>query len=57
MNIKEKYLQKANHKHNIPLHKKWSLADRPVNYHWSSSNFYEANKDDFGFLTNFNEEF
>ena len=57
MDTRQKVEQKINYIHNNPLNERWNLADRPENYYWSSANFYETNKDDFGLLTNFNEMF
>ena len=57
MDTLKKVEQKINYIHTNPLQEKWNLADRPENYHWSSAKYYETGKDDFGFLTNFNEAF
>jgi len=43
--------QKLDYIHNNPLQEKWKLANTPQEYNFSSANYYETNKDDFGFLS------
>ena len=57
MDSKDKFIQKFNYIHLNPLQEHWNLAKRPEEYEWSSANFYETGKDDFGFLTHFIERF
>lgn len=47
--------QKLNYIHLNPLQTKWTLVDRPEDYKWSSSRFYETGIDEFGFLTHYME--
>lgn len=44
--------QKLNYIHNNPVNGKWQLAKDDLQYHFSSSRFYETGVDDFGFLNN-----
>ena len=48
--------QKLDYIHANPLQEKWSLAQTPEEYWFSSSRFYEAGVDDFGFLTHYLED-
>ncbi len=57
MDSREKMEQKIQYIHENPLHDKWSLAQFPEDYHWSSAHFYETGNDNFGFLTHYKEEF
>ena len=54
---KDMVLQKLEYVHNNPLNERWNLSDRPENYKWSSSKFYETEIDEFGFLTHISERF
>lgn len=45
-------LQKLNYIHNNPVSKKWMLAKEPVDYSYSSANFYENGVRDYPFLKN-----
>jgi putative transposase len=42
---------------NNPLQEKWNLATHPADYWYSSYRFYHGGQDDFGFLTDFREEY
>ncbi|MEE1946941.1 transposase [Pedobacter sp. KR3-3] len=57
MDSRAKVEQKVNYIHLNPLQERWSLADRPENYKWSSAKFYEEGIDDFGFITHYLEKF
>ncbi|MCE7039743.1 transposase [Dyadobacter sp. CY312] len=57
MDTKLKVEQKINYIHNNPLHERWNLASRPEEYPWSSAEFYESGKDEFGILTHYGERF
>lgn len=46
---------KLNYIHNNPVAGKWDLAETPMAYKWSSSNFYENGRTSFTFLKNFYE--
>ena len=52
---KKALLQKLDYIHNNPVQEKWKLADLPENYRWSSAAFYLTGKDEFGFLTHYDE--
>jgi len=45
--------QKLNYIHNNPLQPKWNLAEKPVDYKYSSAKFYEEGIDEFGILTSY----
>lgn len=47
--------QKLDYIHNNPVQGKWLLASSPIEYKYSSANFYETGVDEFGFLTNIGE--
>ncbi len=47
--------QKLDYVHNNPCRGKWMLADSPLDYHYSSFEFYENGLDRFGFLTHIGE--
>lgn len=47
--------QKLDYIHNNPCRGKWMLADNPLEYPFSSFEFYETGKDRFGFLTHIGE--
>lgn len=49
------FLQKFNYIHHNPIRPKWSLAAFPVQYYYSSADFYNSGIDLFGFLTHYNE--
>ena len=49
--------QKLIYTHNNPLQEKWKLASHPGDYWYSSYRFYHNNVDDFGFLTDFREDY
>ena len=49
------FMQKINYIHNNPCQPKWSLADLPENYLWSSAAFYESGNNDFPWLSNYME--
>lgn len=57
MDSKDKFLQKLDYLHLNPLQEHWNLAIQPEDYPWSSAKFYELGKDDFGFLTHFEDRF
>ena len=42
-------LQKLQYIHSNPVSGKWLLSKDDLNYHYSSSRFYETGVDDFGF--------
>ena len=44
-------------KHLNPLQDRWQLCKRPEDYPWSSASFYETGYDEFGFLTDYRDEF
>jgi putative transposase len=43
-------MQKMAYIHNNPLQEKWSMAEFPEDYEYSSARFYETGIDKFGFL-------
>ena len=45
--------QKLEYIHDNPVQPKYQLADRPVDYQYSSANFYENGVDEIGILTNY----
>ena len=47
--------QKLDHIHNNPIVEKWSLAESPEQYYYSSAKFYETDQDDFGFLKHYKD--
>lgn len=47
--------QKLDYIHKNPCSKKWMLVDNPVEYPYSSFEFYETGKDRFGFLLHIGE--
>lgn len=47
--------QKIAYIHNNPIISKWSLADVPENYRFSSAKFYQEGIDEFGILTHWEE--
>ena len=49
--------QKLDYIHLNPLQTHWNLTERPEEYQFSSAQFYETGKDDFGFLTHYKERF
>ena len=50
-------LQKLQYIHSNPVSGKWLLSKDDLNYHYSSSRFYETGVDDFGFLSNLYQVF
>ncbi|WP_197413294.1 transposase [Pedobacter sp. Leaf176] len=54
---KEKIEQKIDYVHQNPLQEKWNLCDTPENYRFSSAKYYLTGTDEFGFLTDYREEF
>ncbi|MDR6563261.1 MULTISPECIES: hypothetical protein [unclassified Arcicella] len=48
--------QKLSYIHANPLNGKWSLANSPTEYWFSSYRFYEMNIDEFGLLTHYLED-
>ena len=46
-------IEKLNYIHNNPIKEKWSLANLPEDYRFSSANFYQTGFDEFNFLTHF----
>ncbi|GGI22987.1 transposase [Pedobacter mendelii] len=57
MDSKVKVEQKIDYIHRNPLQEKWSLCESPENYPYSSANFYMTGFDNFGFLTDYRNEF
>jgi REP element-mobilizing transposase RayT len=49
------FQQKLNYIHLNPLNEKWELADSPVNYRWSSAQFYEIGIDEFGIVSDYRD--
>ncbi|RZL69784.1 MAG: transposase [Pedobacter sp.] len=49
--------QKIDYIHRNPLQEKWNLCDFPENYKLSSAKYYLTGLDEFGFLTDYREEF
>jgi putative transposase len=49
--------QKLVYIHNNPIQPKWNLVSDPAAYWYSSFRFYEYQKDDFGFLTHYMEDY
>jgi REP element-mobilizing transposase RayT len=47
--------QKLDYIHNNPCRKKWMLSNDPLDYPFSSYNFYETGMDNFGFLSHIGE--
>ena len=47
--------QKLDYIHNNPVVEKWSLAEEPCLYHYSSAKFYEVGVDDFGFIKHYKD--
>ncbi|EAY27249.1 hypothetical protein M23134_06559 [Microscilla marina ATCC 23134] len=47
--------QKLEYIHNNPVVEKWSLANEPAQYYYSSAKFYETDIDDFGFLKHYKD--
>ncbi len=54
---RKKAEQTINYIHNNPMAGRWNLSDTPEDYYWSSASYYELEKDEFGFLTHYLEEF
>jgi REP element-mobilizing transposase RayT len=48
--------QKLNYIHQNPLQEKWSLAETPEAYQYSSASFYIENRNDYSFLSNYLQE-
>jgi len=55
INTQRVFDTKLNYIHNNPVMGKWSLAQSPLAYEWSSCSFYDNGHGDFGFLKNFYE--
>lgn len=52
----EKFVQqKMDYIHNNPCQPHWNLAKHPIEYRFSSSNFYETGVDEFGIITHLDE--
>jgi putative transposase len=47
------FRQKLNYIHNNPLQDKWTLAEFPEDYKYSSAKFYETGEDEFDLLTHY----
>ena len=47
------FMQKINYIHNNSIHVKWSLANHPEEYKYSSAYFYHTGIDPFGFLSHY----
>jgi REP element-mobilizing transposase RayT len=45
--------QKLDYIHRNPVQEKWTLADTPQNYKYSSARYYYLNTDDWGFITHY----
>lgn len=48
--------QKLDYIHSNPFQGKWMLAESPLDYPWSSFNFYEGKNDQFNFLTHYMDD-
>lgn len=57
MDSRNKVKQKIGYIHNNPLAERWSLAEYPEEYYWSSAAFYLKNDKRFEFLTDYREYF
>ena len=57
MDSREKVEQKIDYIHRNPLGSKWSLAQFPEHYRWSSANFYATGFDEFNLLTHYMDRF
>lgn len=55
LNNPETTKQKLNYIHNNPIKEKWSLAEAPEKYYYSSAAFYATGEDEFGMLTHVSE--
>ncbi|MDP2387272.1 MAG: transposase [Bacteroidota bacterium] len=55
LNNPETIKQKLNYIHNNPIKEKWSLAEVPEKYHYSSAAFYATGNDTFEMLTHLSE--
>ncbi|MDI9880078.1 transposase [Flectobacillus longus] len=51
------FQQKLEYIHSNPLQEKWSLANKPEDYYWSSALYYETGIDHFGLLTHYHDRF
>ncbi len=49
------FIQKLSYIHSNPINPKWSLADVPENYRWSSARFYENGIDEFGIISDYRD--
>jgi putative transposase len=49
--------QKLDYIHNNPLIEKWSLANDPSDYYYSSASFYERGHSSFSFISDLRNEF
>ncbi|WP_299463859.1 hypothetical protein [uncultured Microscilla sp.] len=47
--------QKLDYIHDNPVVEKWSLANEPAQYYYSSAQFYETGINDFGFLKHYGD--
>jgi putative transposase len=47
------FLRKLNYIDNNPVQPKWNLATVPAEYRWSSAQFYELGRDEFGIISDF----
>jgi REP element-mobilizing transposase RayT len=45
------FMEKLNYIHRNPVHEKWSLCKYPEDYKYSTAQFYQTGKDNWGFLT------
>ncbi|MEJ7626242.1 MAG: transposase [Ferruginibacter sp.] len=54
---REVAIQKINYIHTNPVTGKWNLAKDDISYFYSSAEFYETGKNDFGFLKDLFLEF
>ena len=57
MDSRYKIEQKLDYIHNNPLQEKWSLAERPEDYRWSSAGFYMTGEDELRIVTHYRERF
>ena len=45
------FMEKLNYIHRNPVHEKWNLCKYPKDYKYSTAQFYQTGKDNWGFLT------
>jgi putative transposase len=51
------FFQKLTYIHNNPVREKWSLANFPEDYRWSSARYYLTDQDEFNIVTHYRDSY